>query len=605
MRPSFAARSPLLALVALLGWTLSTAAQTSPERRLQFPPDRPCGMILVQDDNQPRQSSVFASEAIGNQWRVLGPARGDLTAPAGLKVRLSVEGPTARDLSALRRLAPNDLDELELWGAEVNDRSLSWVTHLRGLKAVRMVLTRVGDQGLRQLTNLTSLESLSLPAGTTDAGLAAVARNFPGLKALSFADTRVSNAGLRALASLHALESLEVGGPFIGDDGLAHLAGLTNLEYLLIKGPHFTGRGFVHLKKVPALRVLNCFRLPTMQDAALEHLAALPRLENLSLYDNEQISNLGMAFLARSASLRRLDIDKTRVTQAGVTALLRLPGWEHLSLPSGSVNDTILSQLGRQTHLRYLALGRPRPGEPYTERGLAALTLLTQLAELHLEGPGVTDAAMLQVARFKTLRRLRLMSCPVTDAGLARIKSLSGLETLDLKATKHVTLAGLRHLNGLARLNDLHASLITGTGGPLDLSQLAALRRLTLHLERGSLRDDSLASLQNLHGLEYVQLPSTAISDQALASLSGLTNLTCLVLGGPELTDRGLASLTRLPRLDHLELTGHFSDAGLASLGRLQALRHLHLHSSPTLSPEAVRRLQRAVPTLLRVTLTP
>jgi hypothetical protein len=53
----------------------------------------------------------------------------------------------------------------------------------------------------------------------------------------------------------------------------------------------------------------------------------------------------------------------------------------------------------------------------------------------------------------------------VTDAGLARLQGLPGLEELSLRGTE-VADAGLAHLRGLSRLQelDLNGTRVTGAG---------------------------------------------------------------------------------------------------------------------------------------------
>ena len=565
---------------------------------MRFPPENSCGELSVQEETLAPEAPVFSRGPFDGHWTSLGRAKGNVAVPAGMRVRLVASGTAALHLTNLARLRPGDLYGVSLSGKNVDDRSMALLSRQIGLRVLELSMTRVADAGLRQITNLKSLEALSIPAGATDAGLRAIAQNLPGLKALFFANSRVSNAGLRWLSGLRSLEALALGGAYVDDDALARLAGLNRLEYLRLAGPNFTGRGFGRLKDVPSLRVVVSFRNASVQDAGLEALAALPNLESLSLLDNGQVSDAGMAFLARSRSLRRLCIDKTQVTERGVADLMRNGSWEHLELPEGSVTDRVLALLGAQSRLEHLDLGRPAPRQPYTQKGLAELAGLSALKDLRLAGPGVTDAALKSVARLKTLKRLALGSCPVTDAGLARLTALQSLEILDLSGVRQVTPAGLSVLKVLPSLVQLGASQMDGRGAVLDLSGCARLRSLILHMDGGALGDESLATLKGLARLEVLQLPSTDITGAGLASLSGLTNLNGLVLCGPKVKDAELASLAAFKKLSFLWWTGSVTDAGVARLEALENLADLKIRSTQPISPGAVRRLKTAVPSL-------
>lgn len=587
-------------LAALAAFTFSAFSQAPPGRVLHFPADRSLGQLWVQSENLECRPDPFFSAAFDGEWKYLALARGDVAVPAGLKVKWVVNDNAARDVSPVSRLMPDDLHGISLWGKNVNDHTMAWVTRCTGLKVLEMTMTHLGDADLRKISTLRSLEYLSVPSGATDAGLASVATNLTGLKGLFFASTRISNAGLRYLANLRSLETLTLTGPSVDDAGLVHLAKLPKLEYLSL-GQNFTGRGFVHLRKVPSLRVIHCSKGGAIQDAGLEHLAALPNLESLSLCGNEDITDAGMAFLARSRSLRRLDIRNTQVTETGVADLMQNPSWEHLSLSRGSVTDDILVRLGRQSGLKHLDLENPKPRQPYTEKGLAELARLKQLEHLGVAGPGVTDAAMDQIARLKTLKSFSLSSSPISNAGLARLAELKALEKIHLSATKQVAPGGLSQLNALPRLADLYASSIAGDTARLDLGKLTELRSLVIHIRNGFLGDDSLATLKGLHHLEILQLPSTDVSDAGLAHLSGLTNLAFLIIRGPAVTDQGLAHLSRLKALERLRMSGNITDAGLRSLENLERLDLLKLCSPHPISPGAIHRLKQAIPTPLQV----
>ena len=107
----------------------------------------------------------------------------------------------------------------------------------------------------------------------------------------------------------------------------------------------------------------------------------------------------------------------------------------------------------------------------------------------------------------------------VTDAGLAHLKELTNLETLDLEATK-VTDAGLVHLEGLTGLENL---VLEGT----------------------QIGDAGLIHLKGLAGLEHLYLRSTQITDAGLVHLKGLANLKEVWLGDTQVTDAGVQDLQK------------------------------------------------------------
>lgn len=130
-----------------------------------------------------------------------------------------------------------------------------------GLKVLELSTPRVTDAGLARLPGLRSLRELDLTgSGLTDASL-------PGL------------AGLRTI------EVLRLGRTAVTDDGLAALASLEGLACLWLGGTAVTDAGLAHLRGLPKLRELA---LPSgVTGAVAEHLAAMPSLQVVSLWDAE------------------------------------------------------------------------------------------------------------------------------------------------------------------------------------------------------------------------------------------------------------------------------------------------------------------------------
>jgi uncharacterized protein (TIGR02996 family) len=161
-----------------------------------------------------------------------------------------------------------------------------------------------------------------------------------------------------------------------------------------------------------------------------------------------------------------------------------------------------------------------------------------------------TNARLARLAGLKHIRALGLMDGTMTDAGLAPLAELAGLEDLQLGWTR-VGDAGLAHLAGLTRLRDLRLSdtRITDAG----LAYLARLRGLKwLDLSVNRVTDAGLAHLVGMTGLKGLYLDGTRITDVGLSQLAGFHNLRVLTLDDTAVTDAGLAHLSGLTRLQNL-----------------------------------------------------
>ncbi len=145
-----------------------------------------------------------------------------------------------------------------------------------------------------------------------------------------------------------------------------------------------------------------------------------------------------------------------------------------------------------------------------------------QLRELYLIGL-CSIGLVGSTERHNQLRELYLISSHTTDAGLAHLRRLAALETLDLSFSE-VTDAGLVHLAGMTRLRELW-------------------------LEETKITDAGLVHLRELSALETLSLSSTPITDAGLMHLRGLTALKSLDLGYTQVTPAGLECLAGLTEL--------------------------------------------------------
>lgn len=95
-------------------------------------------------------------------------------------------------------------------------------------------------------------------------------------------------------------------------------------------------------------------------------------------------------------------------------------------------------------------------------------------------GPRVTDAGLMHLEGLSRLQELDLSATDVTDLGLGHLRGLTGLRDLNLSNTD-VSDAGLVHLTGLSRLEslDLHDTRVSNSG-IVRLKGLTALRSLDI-----------------------------------------------------------------------------------------------------------------------------
>jgi hypothetical protein len=99
----------------------------------------------------------------------------------------------------------------------------------------------------------------------------------------------------------------------------------------------------------------------------------------------------------------------------------------------------------------------------------------------------------------------------------------------------------------------LHSAGITDAG----LAHLKGLIHLSsLELANTPVSDDGSTHLKGLTKLVFLSLNNTQVSDASLAHLKGFSDLSILCLGKTQLTDAGLAHLSGMTKLSHVNLHG-------------------------------------------------
>src|SRR6185295_2969494 len=107
-----------------------------------------------------------------------------------------------------------------------------------------------------------------------------------------------------------------------------------------------------------------------------------------------KITDASLAVLGRLPSLRQLFLAGTATTDLGLEQLKMLRQLTHLSLAKTGVTDTGLVQLARLGNLGWLCLSETK----LTDGSLPQLTKLASLRELLIDGTDITDAGHEELA---------------------------------------------------------------------------------------------------------------------------------------------------------------------------------------------------------------
>ena len=205
-----------------------------------------------------------------------------------------------------------------------------------------------------------------------------------------------------------------------------------------------------------------------------------------------------------------------------------------------SLVRTTMGLFAGSPELETLVLSRPvQTYIPFDDTVLKALLPLPKLKNLRIRQTRVAGAAL---ASFPGLESLDLnYDRTFNDAGLASLKSMTGLTTLYLRGTS-ITDEGLKNLAGLTKLTqlDLADDGITDDG----LAALAGLTHLrTLNLQASNVTDAGLDAIRGMTGLEELSLYRTKVTNAGLAKLANLKDLRAVDLRYSRATASGVQEL--------------------------------------------------------------
>jgi Leucine-rich repeat (LRR) protein len=567
----------------------------------------------------------------GQELRHLAP----LTRLTTLEVRATRVGD--KDLSHLSGLT--SLTILDLEETATSDEGLAHLAGLKQLGYLGLNGTRVKGPGLRHLAGMKELCALSLwdLPDFTGEGLqhpSGAAR----LEGLDLSSAGVTDAGLAQIKQLRQLTRLKLaayGHPELNweffqdphperlsDKGLEHVGTMTNLKELSVSGSGITDAGLAYLDRLEKLEDLGLGFLPNVKGPGLEHLKGLTGLKRLNLKWTG-VGDASMKYVKELTQIEEIILPR-RLTDAGLEPLKGLKRLKSIRA-YGLVSDRAVADLKKAfpaavvEHVdnRYELKAEdegPSPKQLAAEKALgkldvetsydadkgwtvdlssakdldAALKLLPRLERIASlqAGEKMTDAQLAVVAAIAGLEGLSLQDNEqITDAGVAHLRRAVRLKQLDLASLENVTNRGLAHLAGLKDLQQLHLSEMElkdeGT------KPLAALKQLrTLHLDGCALTDAGLARLSELKELRELSLRGNADVSSSLEHLAGLSHLETLDLGQTGVADAGLPHLAGMTSLVRLSLSGcRVSDAGLTHLARMTRLASLDLVQTEVKGP--------------------
>ncbi|HEX6049088.1 MAG TPA: hypothetical protein VFZ21_07465 [Gemmatimonadaceae bacterium] len=197
---------------------------------------------------------------------------------------------------------------LESFWCDPSDGAMAVIAAMPHLRTLMCQDTSATDDGWVALSRSTTIERIwgRENQGLTGRGLAALSA-MSSVRVLGVNLRHVDDAGLAVLPSFPALRELTAIG--LGDDGFSHVGRCERLEALTCMYTADMGdAGTAHIAGLRHLRRYYAGDAP-ITDRSLTVVGALPALESVELWSCTDVTNVGVAALARAPRLREVTLD--------------------------------------------------------------------------------------------------------------------------------------------------------------------------------------------------------------------------------------------------------------------------------------------------------
>ncbi|HWY47510.1 MAG TPA: hypothetical protein VNX70_09010, partial [Bryobacteraceae bacterium] len=249
---------------------------------------------------------------------------------------------------------------VNLRGSWINDADMIELARLPDLERLDLSHTRISDEGMLNLKPARKITDLKLfySEWITDQGMTAI-RDWKHLRRLDVRGTRISDGTLEIVSHIVGLEALDIAHTEATDLGLDHLIALVNLKELSLGRGRLSNFGLVALRMLPTLTYLDLSGArPTPPDNPGGRGAGSGMPEET------------LKAIAELKDLRVLYLGYSTITTDGLRTLGSLDKVEKLGLQGCSrIDDASLAELAKWKNLKYLDVQEA----PVTEKGLAEL----------------------------------------------------------------------------------------------------------------------------------------------------------------------------------------------------------------------------------------
>ena len=247
------------------------------------------------------------------------------------------------------------------------------------------------------------------------------------------------------------LQRLDISSLTLTSADLVHLSGLSGLRHLSLRLDNYpvaeqysiAEEGLAYLKGMKRLETLHLETGDEFQEESLVHLQELTSLRSLYLR-SPNLGEEGLRIISQMSGIDALMIygsGQLKLDADGLAHLQAMPNLQVLNI-GHDITDDALAQVGKIKTLKVLFL----QGVEITNEGFGHLSGLTNLRRLRLtRNTGIDGAALASLSDLAFLEDLDFGLTLIDDQGVDHLVAMRSLKYLDLRAT-HVSQGGYQRL---------------------------------------------------------------------------------------------------------------------------------------------------------------
>jgi internalin A len=303
--------------------------------------------------------------------------------------------------------ARDQVTNLDVQSSTISDAGLSVLPKFEHVETLNISTLNYSNAALAEVAKMKSVTTLYMAKGAqkdknSDAGLESL-KQMKQLVALHIDASKLTTAGIAAIAEMTQLETLSVAGVSqFADEHLKMLAPLVNLKYLDLTGSYVSDNGMPYLAPFTELETLKLAKMQAMHGPGFKELVmkrkGLPKIRNLTFYDNPYLSIEAYEGISRLKSLETLDV--------------------------GSANCNNMAFTGAFPPLKNLVALNVHDNDGLSDPGMTVLPKIRSLKSIYFQdNKYVSDQSVPYFIKCKSLEALTLINTAVTPTGARKIKA--------------------------------------------------------------------------------------------------------------------------------------------------------------------------------------